>query len=78
MATKPTPANMSKFAQKFYGDVGAKLVTASKVKELIKGMGLRMDGDLPDELAKEVVKLIVRAATRTVDNKRTTIKPCDL
>lgn len=78
MAKGPSPAAMSKFAQKFYGDVGAKIITASKVKELIKGMGLRMDGDLPDELAKEVVKMIVRAGARTVDNKRTTVKPCDL
>jgi len=78
MATKTTPAKMQKVAAKFYSEVGAKITTASKIKELIKGMGLRMDGELPDYVAKEVIRLIVRAGERTLENKRTTIKPCDL
>jgi glutamate dehydrogenase/leucine dehydrogenase len=78
MSTKTTPQKMQKAAAKFHADAGAKTITASKVKELIKSMGLRMDGDLPEELAKKVVQIIVLAGNRTLENKRTTIKPCDL
>jgi hypothetical protein len=76
--TEHNPAKMKKAAAKYFETDGARLVSKSKVKGLCAAMGLRMDGTLPDELAKIMVQTIFKGAMRAVDNKRSTVKPSDL
>ncbi len=75
------PKKMRTAAMKFFDDKdngGVKIITVSKLKALISGMGLRMDGELPEELAKKLVQDLYKSALRAVDNKRSTIRPSDL
>ena len=53
-------------------------VVASKVKELLKGMGMMTAGDFPDALSKEVEGLVKKAAGRAKANDRVTVGPRDL
>ena len=53
-------------------------VVASKVKELLKGMGMMTAGDFPDALSKEVEGLIKKGAARAKANDRVTVGPRDL
>jgi len=79
--TELTPKKMRTAAMKFFDDKengGIKIITVSKLKALIAAMGLRMDGTLPEALAKDLIQTLYKAGTRAVDNKRSTIKPCDL
>ena len=64
--------------KKFAEDTGMKILTASKIKELGKAMGLRMSADFPEALAKEVYTMVWKAAKRTLANDRKTIGPNDL
>ncbi|MEK7136758.1 MAG: DUF1931 domain-containing protein [Patescibacteria group bacterium] len=53
-------------------------VVASKVKELLKSMGMMTAGDFPDALSKEVEGLVKKAAGRAKANDRVTVGPRDL
>jgi hypothetical protein len=57
---------------------GANLVVGSKVKELIKGQGVRMAGDLLDSLNGSVSALVKGAVARCKANGRGTVRPQDL
>ena len=73
-----TPEKMSKAAGAFWDEVGAKVVTASKVKQFYSGLGLRVDGQLAEALAKHLTKEMLAAALRCVGNQRATVRPVDL
>jgi hypothetical protein len=54
------------------------LVVGSKVKEAIKGHGVRMAGDLLDALNASVGSMLKAAVARTKANGRGTVRPQDL
>ena len=61
-----------------YPTIPMSYIVASKVKELLKGMGLMMAGDFPDFLSKEVEAVIKRAGKRAESNGRRTARGTDL
>lgn len=54
------------------------LVVGSKVKEMIKGHGVRMAGDLLDALNGAVAGHVKAAVGRAKANNRGTVRPQDL
>jgi predicted ATP-dependent protease len=54
------------------------VVVQSKVKEAVKGLELRMDGNLPDALNDKVQAILAEAAKRAKENGRSTLRPYDL
>ena len=54
------------------------LVVQSKVKELLKELGMNTAGDFADALSKEVTGLVKRAAARSKANGRKTVRGTDL
>ncbi len=56
----------------------ADLVVQSKVKDHIKGQGMRMSGDFIDALDVKVKELVADAARRAKGNDKKTVKPNDL
>jgi hypothetical protein len=54
------------------------VVVASKVKAVIKGKGLRMDGNLADAINAKVVAMIEEAAEHARADGRATVRPFDL
>lgn len=54
------------------------LVIGSKIKAYIKTKGLMCSGDLPDAVSELVRQALDKAAMRTQENKRSTVRPCDL
>lgn len=54
------------------------LIIASKTKEFIKSQGCQVSSDLLEALNKKVHLLLNDAVMRTRENKRTTVRPCDL
>ena len=54
------------------------LVVASKVKDLLKSMGLMTAGDFADHLSKEVENLVKKAGKRAQSNGRKTVRGEDL
>jgi histone H3/H4 len=54
------------------------VVVQSKVKEAVKGLELRMDGNLPDALNQKVQQILQDAARRAKENGRSTLRPYDL
>lgn len=54
------------------------VVVQSKLKEAVKGLELRMDGNLPDALNEKVHEILRDAATRAKENGRSTLRPYDL
>lgn len=76
MATKkPTRAAKPKTAKASTSDP---LVIGSRVKALVKGLGMRCDGDLLDAVSGKVAAMIVQAAARVKARGQSTIKPIDL
>jgi histone H3/H4 len=57
---------------------GEVLVIASKVRSYLKDKGVKMSGELVNELSDKVKSLLDSAAARTKANKRSTVKPQDL
>ncbi|HLC76122.1 MAG TPA: hypothetical protein VJB82_03340 [Candidatus Peribacterales bacterium] len=53
-------------------------VVASKVKDLLKSLGMMTAGDFSDFLSKEVEALIKKAAARAKSNDRKTVRGTDL
>ncbi|MEY3020463.1 MAG: hypothetical protein RLZZ272_1447 [Actinomycetota bacterium] len=54
------------------------LIVQSKVKEAIKGLGLRTDSNVVDELNKKIAGMLSAAAHRAKANGRSTMRPYDL
>ena len=54
------------------------VVVGSKVKEAVKGTGLRCSGDLVDALNTKVHGMLQGAAERCRSNNRGTVRPQDL
>jgi len=54
------------------------VVVASKVKAVIKGEGLRMDGHLAEALNAKIVEIIKAAAEHAKADGRATVRPFDL
>ena len=54
------------------------VVVQSKVKEAVKGLELRMDGNLADALNERVHQILRDAAKRAKENGRSTLRPYDL
>jgi hypothetical protein len=54
------------------------VVVTSKVKEAVKGLDLRMSGDVPDALNEKVQAMLSEAAKRAKENGRGTLRPYDL
>ena len=54
------------------------VVVTSKVKEAVKGLDLRMSGDVPDALNEKVQAILAEAAKRAKENGRGTLRPYDL
>ena len=54
------------------------VVVGSKVKEAVKGGGVRMAGDFADALNARVHDLIAGAVARCKGNNRGTVRPHDL
>lgn len=54
------------------------VVVTSKLKEAVKGLDLRMDGNLPDAVDAKVRDILKDAAKRAKENGRSTLRPHDL
>lgn len=54
------------------------VVVTSKLKEAVKGLDLRMDGNLPDAVNDKVRAMLREAAKRCKENGRSTLRPYDL
>ena len=54
------------------------VVVGSKVKETIKGQGIRCSGDLVEALNSHVQGVLTAAVGRAKANKRGTVRPQDL
>ncbi len=56
----------------------AKYVVASKVKELVKSLGMASSSDFVDALDNEVERIVKRAVERAKSNNRKTARAYDL
>jgi histone H3/H4 len=54
------------------------VAVASRVKEVVKGAGMRADGTLPDAVNAKVVAMLNDAVERAQSNNRSTVRPHDL
>ncbi len=54
------------------------LVVASKVRNYLKGKGVKMSSDLVPALNKKVMEMLNAGASRAQGNKRATVKPYDV
>ncbi len=54
------------------------LVIGSKIKAFIKEKGLMCSGELPDAVSDAVRLVLEKACERTKENKRSTVRPCDI
>lgn len=57
---------------------GGNMVVASKVKEMVRGAGVRAAGDLVDAVNAAVGNLLKSAVGRCKANGRGTVRPQDL
>ena len=74
----PTPREMRDARDEYAEEFGSKIITASKIKGLIKSMGLHTSADFVDSLASKVYLDVFKAAKRCVSNDRKTLRPDDL
>ena len=74
----PTAKKMKNARDAYAEEFGSKIVTASKIKEIIKSMGLHTSADFVDALAKKVYLDVFKASKRCVSNDRKTVRPDDL
>jgi len=58
--------------------VADSVVVTSKLKEAVKGLDLRMSGDVPDAMNAKVQEILRAAAKRAKENGRSTLRPYDL
>lgn len=54
------------------------LIVQSKLKDAVKALDLRTDGNLADALNNKVQALLQEAAKRAKENNRGTLRPHDL
>jgi histone H3/H4 len=54
------------------------LVVKSKIREYAKKKGVRLSGEVFDEMNKLIAGKLDKAVMRSKENKRQTIKACDL
>lgn len=54
------------------------VVVTSKLKDAVKGLDLRMSGDVPDAVNAKVQEMLKAAAKRAKENGRSTLRPYDL
>ena len=54
------------------------VAVASRVKDVIRGLGLRSDGGLSDAVNEKIVAMLKGAGARCKANKRSTVRPHDL
>lgn len=54
------------------------VIVQSRLRDAIKELDLRMDGDLPDAMHEKVISLLNDAAERAKGNDRKTLRPYDL
>jgi len=54
------------------------LIVASKVKEYIRSKGLQSSGETVPALSEKIYSMIDDATDRTKENRRSTVRPCDL
>ena len=54
------------------------LVVGSKVKAFIKSKGFKTAGDTLEAVSDKVYCMLDKAVCRTKENKRATVRPCDL
>jgi len=71
-------AAMKKAHIEFREQHGAKILTASHIKEYFKALNHRSDGELPEALADELYRVMWKAITRCDNNKRVTVTPGDI
>ena len=57
---------------------GGNLVVASKVKDMVRGAGVRAAGDLVDAVSAAVGDMMKKAVARCKANGRGTVRPQDL
>jgi len=69
---------MKKAHVEFRKEVGAKVLTASKLKEYFKALGLRSDSELAEGIADHLYKVMWKACSRAMSNKRTTVRSDDV
>ena len=74
----PTAKQVKARIKKAKASVGVKIVTTSKVKEVLKATGLRAEKDIEAWIAKEVYDMIRKACLRTLRNGRKTVRGWDL
>jgi len=74
----PTAKQVKARIKKAKADVGVKIVTTSKVKEVLKATGLRAEKDIEAWLANELYAMIKKACLRTLRNGRKTVRGWDL
>ncbi|HLD32860.1 MAG TPA: hypothetical protein VJB10_04710 [Candidatus Peribacteraceae bacterium] len=53
-------------------------VVASKLKELVKSLGMMSSGDLGDAASAMLEDAVKKAVKRAKENGRKTVRPCDL
>lgn len=54
------------------------VVVQSKLKDAVKSLELRMDGNLPDAVNDKIHAILKDAAKRAKENGRSTLRPYDL
>ena len=54
------------------------LVVSSKVRAYLKSKGVKMSGELPAAVNKQLMGVLDSAAERAKGNKRSTVKPQDV
>jgi hypothetical protein len=62
----------------FVSEVGTRIITASKIKEYFKEIGIRTSSEMTEFVASEVYKLMKKSAVRALQNGRKTVRPWDL
>lgn len=72
---KPAKKSAKKVTTATSGDV---IVVGSKVREFVRSMGLRADGDLIAAASDHLKAVLRNAATRARAGGRQTIRPADL
>lgn len=74
----PTLKKMNNARKAFAEETGVKILTASKVKELVKSTGLHCGADFTEGLARLVYGEVWKATKRCVSNDRKTLRSSDL
>jgi len=54
------------------------LVVGTKVKNYMRDKGVKSSGDLVEAVSARVYQMLDAAVERCKENKRSTVRPCDL